>query len=135
MPAASFTVNAKGTKLTAISPAEVAGTVDIVVTTPAGPTIPTSIDHFTFIGPSVTAVAPTVGSVAGGKKVTVSGTGLTGATSVLFGSVPGTSIVVNAKGTKLTVIAPAQAAGPVDIVVTTPGGTSPITSGDEYIYG
>jgi hypothetical protein len=135
VPAASFTVNAKGTKLTAISPAEVAGTVDIVVTTPAGPTIPTSIDHFTFIGPSVTAVAPTVGSVAGGKKVTVSGTGLTGATSVLFGSVPGTSIVVNAKGTKLTVIAPAQAAGPVDIVVTTPGGTSPITSGDEYIYG
>ena len=133
--ATTFKVNKKGTKLSVTSPPGVAGTVDIVITTAAGPTLPTSVDQFTYLGPTVTSVSPASGLVAGGKKVTISGTGLTGATSVLFGSVPGTGVSANAKGTKLTVTAPAQSAGTVDIVVTTPGGTSAVTSADEYTYG
>ncbi len=39
-----------------------------------------------FAPPHVTAVAPTAGSTAGATSVTISGTNLTGATAVMFGS-------------------------------------------------
>ena len=42
VPATSFTVNRAGTKITAYSPPETAGTVDIVVTTPQGPSLPSA---------------------------------------------------------------------------------------------
>ena len=84
--ATSFSVNAKGTKLTAVAPGESAGTVDIVITTSNGPTLPTAADRFTFVGPVVTKVKPSSGLTTGGNKVTINGTGFEGATAVRFGS-------------------------------------------------
>ena len=70
--------------VTAIAPAEASGTVDVRITTPAGTTVIASADHYTYgtaaaPTPLVTAVAPAIGSTAGGQIVTVTGLGLTGA--------------------------------------------------------
>ena len=48
--AASFTVNS-ATSITATSPAEGAGTVDITVTTPTGTSATSASDQFTFVAP------------------------------------------------------------------------------------
>ena len=129
-----FKVNKKGTKITAYSPAESAGTVDITVTAIGGTSSPVTADQFTYGGPSVTGVSPSVGSTAGGTTVKVSGSDLSGVTAVQFGSVAATSFSRNKKGTKLTVVSPAQGAGIVDIVVTTPGGTSAVNANDQFTY-
>ena len=71
--------------------------------------------------PSITSFTPASG--APGATVTITGTNLAGATSVTFGGVAGTGVVVNANGTSLTVTVPAGAStGP--ITVTTPGGAT-----------
>ena len=84
--AATFSVNAKGTKLKVTAPAHTAGTVDIVVTTGAGPTLATNADHFTYVGPVVTKVKPSSGLTSGGNKVTIKGSGFTGTTAVHSGA-------------------------------------------------
>ena len=83
--------------------------------------------------PTVSAVTPNRGPDAGGTSVTVTGTNLTGATAVYFGSVQGTSIVVGS-ATSLTVTSPAQTSATVDITVVTPGGTSLTSAADVYTY-
>ena len=75
--------------------------------------------------PTVTALSVTTGPASGGTKITVTGTGLAGATSVTFGGVAGTDVTANKTGTKPTVDAPAQNAGTVAVIVTTPEGSSP----------
>ncbi len=77
--------------------------------------------------PVITAVAPGSGPLSGGNTVTITGTGFTGATSVTFGGTAGSSLSV-ASDTSLTVVAPAHAAGVVDIVVTTPIGSNTNTA-------
>ena len=84
--------------------------------------------------PAVTGVSPAGGSVAGGTPVTISGNGFTGATAVTFGGAAGTTLVVVSANT-ITVTSPAHAAGTVDVVVTTPKGTSPTTgTADNFVY-
>ncbi len=90
MPATDVTANKPGTKVTAVAPAESAGTVNISVTTPGGTA--TDNNAYTYSGPVVTSVSPTSGPATGGKKVTITGTNLGGATSVTFGSVAGTNV-------------------------------------------
>ena len=128
--ATSFTVNAKGTEIKAIAPAHAAGTVNITITTPAG----TTTGQFTYAAPTVTKVTPSGGPGAGGTTVTIHGTDLAGATSVDFESVSATSFTVNAGGTEIKAIAPAHAAGTVNVVVTTPGGSSTVSSADDFDY-
>jgi hypothetical protein len=134
VPATSFTVNGPGTKITAVDPREAAGTVNVVVTTAAGPSIVTAADRFTYLGPAITTISPTSGSGSGGTKVSISGTGLSGTTSVSFGTVPATSFTVNGPGTKITAVSPAHAGGVVNIVVTTPGGTTVVAPSDQFTY-
>ncbi len=133
-PATDVKANRKGSKVTVRTPAHVAGTVDIVVTTTAGPTLIGAVDRFTYTAPTVSSLSVTSGPVGGGTKVKISGSGLLGATSVHFGSAVATVVAVNAKGTLVTVIAPPGAAGTVDVTVTTPEGTSATGSGDRYTY-
>ena len=73
--------------------------------------------------PTVTSLSPATGPAAGGTVVTVTGTGFTGATSVQFGSNPGTALTV-VSDTEITVTSPAGAVGAVPVTVTTPAGTS-----------
>jgi hypothetical protein len=134
--ATSFTILSDGAILVVV-PAGSVGTVDITVTTPSGSSSTGSADQYTYTtapsAPSVTSVSPSTGSGSGGTVVTVTGTGFTGATAVNFGATPASAFFVNSD-TTLTVVAPAAAAGTVDITVTTPSGTSSTGSADQYIY-
>ena len=132
LPATSFTVNKSGKKITAFAPSEPAGTVMVTVTTPQGPTLSSPVDLFTYAGPVITKLSKTAGQTAGGLKVVISGSGFQGASSVRFGTVPATSYTVNKGGTKITAFSPALPVGTVDVTVTTPGGTSPTSSADQF---
>jgi hypothetical protein len=84
--------------------------------------------------PTVTGLSPSSGPTTGGTMVTISGTGFTGATAVRFGSTPATSYTVDS-ATSIAATSPATtAAGTVDVVVTTPSGTSATSSADEFTY-
>ena len=73
--------------------------------------------------PTLTSLTPATGSTAGGTIVTLTGTNFTGATGVTFGGTAATVFnVVNA--TTITCTTPARSAGSVNVLVTTPGGTS-----------
>jgi hypothetical protein len=74
--------------------------------------------------PTVSAISPTHGVATGGNVVTITGTNLTGATAVKFGSASATGVTVGS-ATSLTATVPAGTAGAtVPVTVTTPGGTS-----------
>jgi hypothetical protein len=131
-PALSFTVNAAGTSITAVSPPEIGSgvqSVDVSVTTPAG--TGTLASGFAYVAPVVTTITPTSGATAGGTTVTVKGTSLYGATEVDFGSTSAT--IVAGTATSLTVIAP-PGSGVVPVTVTTPAGTSTPGSLDQFTY-
>ena len=100
------------------------GTVDIAVTTPAGTSKPTAADHYTFTDPrpAVIRISPDSGSTAGGTTVSITGTGLAGATGVRFGTLAGQ--ITADSNTQVTAITPAGT-GTVNVTVTTPAGTSP----------
>jgi len=83
--------------------------------------------------PALTKVAPSRGVVAGGTTIHLTGTGLVEVGSVVFGSKAATSFTVNSS-TSITAVAPAGTAGTVDVRVTSPAGTSPVTSADYFTY-
>ena len=109
------------------------GTVNITVTTPVGTSHLTDTDHYTYTAPrpAVTGLSPDGGTTAGGSTVTITGTGLAGATGVLFG---GAAAAITAdSSTQITVISP-PGTGTVTIIVTTPAGTSLTTAVGHYTY-
>ena len=81
---------------------------------------------------AVTGIAPSTGPPAGGTSVTITGTDLTGATAVGFGSTPATSYTVDSD-TSITAVAPAGT-GTVDVTVTGPDGTSTTSPADRFTY-
>ncbi len=128
--AASYSVNAAGTAITAYSPAETAGAADVEVTTPGGDSSATPATY-TFLAPIVTKVSPATGAGNGGTTVTIKGANLTGATAVDFGSEAGAIESVSAK--LITVISPAGS-GTVYVTVITPGGTSTTSPTTQFTY-
>jgi hypothetical protein len=116
--ATSFKVNSS-TSLTAISPAETTGTVEVTVTTPAGTSGVSTADRFKF-APTITGLSPNTGSEAGGTSLTVSGTGFAlGETATIFrfGSTKATSVNCTST-TTCTIVSPAHAAGTVGVNAT-----------------
>lgn len=84
--------------------------------------------------PTITAVSPGSGSIAGGTKVTITGTDFTGASEVQFGNVPAASFTIVSE-TEITAVAPrSKKAGRVDVSVTTLAGTSATSSADRFNY-
>ena len=133
--AASFTV-VSSTEITATSPSESAGTVDVQVVGPYGSSTVSAGDKFTFVGspPVVTGLSPASGPIAGGTSVAITGTGFTGATAVAFGSIEATSFTVNSP-TSITAASPTTTtSGPVDVEVTTPSGISATSTLDKFTY-
>ncbi len=119
------------TSATVITPAQAVGAVDVALVKSDG--LATGIDEFTYVAsPIVTSVTPSSGPIAGGTTVTIIGTNLTDTSSVMFGDFAGTSVTV-VDATSVTVVTPAQAAGVVDVVLTTPGGSVSITNGFRYV--
>jgi hypothetical protein len=120
------------TSITATSPAG-NGTVDVTVTTAGGTSATTSADAFTFAGaPAVTAIAPASGPGGGGTLVTITGSGFTDATAVNFGARAAGFFNVTSD-TRIVARSPAGS-GPVDVTVTTAGGTSVTSAADEFTY-
>jgi len=85
------------------------------------------------IPPSVTGISPASGPTTGGTSVTITGTGLSGATAVNFGNTPATSFIVNSD-TSITAISPSGPPGTVAVTVTTPGGTNSVSGATEFTY-
>ncbi|MFG2905211.1 IPT/TIG domain-containing protein [Kitasatospora sp. NPDC048286] len=128
-PASDVKVVDRGT-VTATVPAHAAGVVDVALTV-SGRTVAAGKYTYDAPAPVVTAVAPDHGPLAGGTTVTVTGSNLSGASAVTFGTVPATAVTVESD-TRITATAPAgSAVGKVDVTVTTPGGTSAAQS---YTY-
>ncbi len=80
----------------------------------------------------VTGVSPSTGGGGGGTEVTVTGTNFSGATAVHFGAAASPSFTVNSQ-TSITAEAP-PGTGIVDVTVTTPEGTTPVTPRDSFRY-
>ncbi|PWD51789.1 hypothetical protein C8046_15185 [Serinibacter arcticus] len=114
-----------GTTASFVTPPHEAGPVDVVVTTPGGVTAPLT---FTYVDvPTAISLDPTAGPVAGGTPVTVTGTNFVPGSVVSIDGVP-VDTELGEGGTTVSFVTPAHAAGPVDVVVTTPGGvTAPLT--------
>ena len=121
--------------ITATSPLG-SGTVDVTVTTPSGTSGTSAADQFTYdAAPTVSAVNPAFGPPGGGTTVTVTGTNFVpNATTVTFGSIAASNVVVATGGTSLSATSPPGAGG-VDVRVSTPGGTSATGAADQFTYG
>lgn len=122
------------TQITAISPAASVGTVDVSVTTSYGTSATNAATQFRYMtSPTVSSIAPAIGSIAGGTSVIITGTDFTGATAVKFGTSSATSYTVDSL-TQITAISPAGSLGTVVVSVITPLGTSPASAADQFEY-
>jgi hypothetical protein len=134
-PATGVVVNSD-TELAAVTPAGALGWADVTVVAPGGTGTLASGYHYTDTPvppPAVTAVNPATGPSAGATPVVITGTNLTGATSVMFGPNPATDVIV-ANPTTVNCVTPAgtEADGPVDVSVTTIEGTGTLPAAFTY---
>ncbi|MEV6568830.1 beta strand repeat-containing protein [Streptomyces kronopolitis] len=81
--------------------------------------------------PTANSINPASGSTLGGTPFTITGTNLTGATSVTFNGVP-VAVTVGAGGTTVSGVTPAGTAGNATVIVNTPNGNAPLASGFTY---
>jgi hypothetical protein len=145
-----FTIDSD-TQITVTMPANVPGNVNVNVTTPGGTT--TSLTYiYVAPAPTVTGVSPNEGALGGGNTVALTGTGFEAAgtpivTQVTVSTTPPTTITASPCGssptapcftvisaTSITIGFQPGGTGQVNITVTTPGGTSPVTSSNVYTY-
>ena len=121
------------TRITATAPAG-SGTVSVRVTTRTGVSSASSKSKYTYhVAATVSGVSPAAGSTLGGTSVSITGTHFSGITAVKFGTTAAAAFTVNSS-TSITAVAPAGAAGRVDVRVTTPGGTSATSAADLFTY-
>ncbi|MFI1168481.1 IPT/TIG domain-containing protein, partial [Streptomyces sp. NPDC020801] len=118
--AASFTV-VSATQITAVTPPGAAGSVQVTVTTAGGTS--NGLPYTYVPSPTLSGLVPVQGPVSGGTTVTLTGTNLTAATAVKFGATAAASFTV-VSASQITAVSPPGAAGPVQVTVTSPGGTS-----------
>jgi hypothetical protein len=122
-------------RLQVIVPKHGAGRVSVRIVTDHG-TSTAYGRHYTFIPPpTVTSMDRTTASTAGGVVVHVKGTSFVRVRSVWFGDTRVTSFLLSSTGTSLSVVAPAHAAGTVDVRVYTPYGGSAVVAADRFTYG
>jgi hypothetical protein len=118
------------TEVTATAPAHAPGAVDVAVTTPGGQA--TLDDGFTYVVvPVLTGIDPDSGTSLGGTTVTLTGTGLSGTTSVTFDGTSATNVTV-VSDSEVTADTPAHLPGTVDVQLTTPNGSDTLPAA--YIY-
>jgi hypothetical protein len=110
------------TTLTCTTPARPVGSASVLVTNPFGTNAANTL--YTYAAPpTLTAISPRIGSIAGGTSVTLIGTNLTGATGVTLGGTAATNLVV-VNSTTIICTIPAHAAGAVSVLVTNAIGTN-----------
>jgi hypothetical protein len=119
-PAKAVTV-VSSTEITTTAPAG-SGTVAVEPVSASGE-VGASSATYTYAAPTLTGDSPAKGSAHGGTTVTLTGTNLTGTSSVEFGSSAATSFTV-VSNTEVKAVSPAEGAGTVPVTVSTPAGTS-----------
>lgn len=122
------------TELTVTAPFRAtAGPVDIIVTTPTGPSVPVAAGTYTYVAPpAITSLAPNRGPVTAGTSVVIKGSNFIGVTGVSFGGNPVS--FVEDSSIQITATAPSGTAGSsVSVTVTGTGGTSSGGS-NQYTY-
>jgi len=132
--ATSFTVESDQ-EIVAVSPAESAGNVDVVIAAPTGstPIDPADVFDYSLKVPEITSVAPDFGPESGGTTVTITGKRFKDVSAVDFGSVPAASYTVTSTKS-ITAVAPAGV-GTVDVNVTNESGVSAVGSAvDQFTY-
>jgi formylglycine-generating enzyme required for sulfatase activity len=118
------------TTVTAVTPANTVGVKTVTVTAVGGTA--SLAGGFTYINaPTLTSVSPQAGPVGGGTLLTLTGSNLTGTTSVTVGGVAATGITV-LSATTVRATTSAGSAGPASIVLTTPGGTASLPGAFTY---
>ncbi|MGE3610425.1 MAG: IPT/TIG domain-containing protein [Bacteriovoracaceae bacterium] len=119
------------TSITCTLPAHAAGAVSVVVTNSDSQSGTLAAAYTYQAAPTVSSVSPSVGQLAGGTSITITGTGfLTGASVSIGGSACSGITVVNA--TTITCTTPAHAAGVVSVSVT--NSDSQVGSSNAYTY-
>ncbi|WP_010408787.1 cadherin-like beta sandwich domain-containing protein, partial [Citromicrobium sp. JLT1363] len=84
--------------------------------------------------PTITAIAPAQGPASGGTAVSITGMGFLTVSNVTFAGVGADALTV-VSDTRIDVTTPANAAGSVDVVVTSPGGAATATDGYRFLSG
>ncbi|MDP3396419.1 MAG: IPT/TIG domain-containing protein [Methanoregula sp.] len=128
------------TSIRGSTPAGIAGLVNINVTTPNGTSV-TGTNKYTYVDlPKFISITPLTGSTTGGTPITIVGENLAGATklagsmwNVSIGGINLTNMTV-VSSTKIIGSTLAHESGPVDVIISTPNGTS-VTGTSAYTYG
>ncbi|BDI23591.1 IPT/TIG domain-containing protein [Herbiconiux sp. L3-i23] len=138
-------VAADGTSVVVMTPVGDLG--EAVVMVAFGPESLTAADPFVYlapVAPVIGSITPNSGPMTGGTTVVITGEGLRDASEVTFGGVPATivdstdpvfvpgEVVPMALVDSITVITPYGQVGTVDVVVTTPDGTTTAEDAFEY---
>jgi hypothetical protein len=121
------------TSFTFVNPAEVAGLVQVQVTTLIGASALTAADDYTYESlPVISAVTPSAGPVTGGQVVTVTGSGFVAGMTVTIGGTPVT--ISGVRSSSFTFVTPLESAGYDQVQVTNLAGASTLTPAAGYIY-
>jgi hypothetical protein len=137
--AATFEVDGND-QIRSWAPAGPTGLVDVTVTAPGGASAAGVADQFTYIPlkppkPAPLTLSPNFGSVTGGTFVTLLGSGFTNATAVTFGGVAAKfKVISDGQIAAASPPAPGGTAQAVDVIVTTPIGTSTAVPQDGFTY-
>ena len=83
---------------------------------------------------TVDRLSPARGMPTGGEYVTIHGTGFTGATAVMFGTIPASSFEVGSDSDIVSYTPAVDTPQVVDVTVTTPGGTTATSPSSKYTY-
>ncbi len=87
---------------------------------------------FALAAPAIASVSPDSGPIDGGTKLTISGSGFTGVTSVTVGGNACLPLTVDSDGS-ITCSTPPGPAGPADVVVSGPSGSDTSSGGFTYV--
>ncbi len=116
--------------LSALVPAHAAGPVTVTETNTDGLTTVLN-NGFNYSAVDITQVSPAIGPLSGANTVTIQGAGFTSGSTVMFGNTAATSVTF-VSSTSLTAVAPAHAAGPVNMTVTSANGTGLLPLGYRF---
>lgn len=83
--------------------------------------------------PSIMTVSPASGPTTGGTTVTITGSHLSGVTSIAFGTVPAASFII-VSDTSITAVSPAEPVSTVDITAANAEGASATSPADRFSY-
>lgn len=126
---AANVVSNTSTSINVTTPPHAAGVVSVSVTTAGGSA--TQPSSYTYVPPpSITAILPDHGPLAGGQATTITGTDLATTTAIRFDGIDGALGAVTPASVEVTT--PPHAAGAVTVEATTAGGVAQASSA--YVY-